>query len=108
MPTLYENGIALSPEVSSTYYRTGGRALGTIVPFPFGLRVIAGNSKATGPQDEDVVRWECHEDSEMVLSDPTAGFFRRQARRHKTMGRLAKSIRQHRRALRGRGPPRVP
>ena len=104
VPTLYENGIALSPEVSSTYYRTGGRAPSTIVPFPFGLRVIAGNSKSTGPQTEDVVRWDCQGDSDMVLPDPTAGFFRRQARRHKTMGRLAKSIGEHRRALRGAGP----
>ena len=100
VPTLYENGIALSPEVSSTYYRTAGRDPSTIEPFPFGLRVIAGNSKATGPQDEDVVRWDCSENSEMVLADPTPGFFRRQARRQKTMRGLEQSIGRHQRALR--------
>jgi Domain of unknown function (DUF1996) len=107
VPTLYENGIALSPEVASTYYRTAGRDPAVIEPFPFGLRVIAGNAKATGPQDEDVVRWGCAEDSEMVLADPTDAFFRRQARRRKTMGVLNSSIRSHRRALKGTLGPRA-
>jgi hypothetical protein len=102
VPTLYENGVALAPDVVSTYYRTGGREAGTIQPFPFGLRVIAGNSKATGPQDEDVVRWDCGEDSELVLGDPTPGFFRRQARRRKTMRRLERSIARQRRGTAGR------
>jgi hypothetical protein len=107
VPTLYENGVALSPEVASTYYRTAGRDPLTIEPFPFGLRVIAGNSKATGPQDEDVVHWGCHEDSDMVLGDPTAGFFRRQARRRNTMRGLDRSITRHQRALRGSLGPRA-
>jgi hypothetical protein len=100
VPTLYENGIALSPEVASTYYRGGGREASTIEPFPFGLRVIAGNSKASGPQDEDIVHWGCAEDSEMVLSDPTDAFFRRQARRRATMRRLDAEVAKHQRALR--------
>ena len=104
VPTLYENGIAIAPTVQSTYYRGGGRDGSTIEPFPFGLRVIAGNSKATGPQDEDVVHWDCTEDSEQVLPDPTAGFYRRQARRRKTMRGLDADITRHRRALRGAGP----
>jgi len=107
VPTLYENGVALAPEVASTYYRNGGRDPSTIEPFPFGLRVIAGNSKATGPQDEDVVHWDCSPDSEMVLADPTAGFFRRQARRRKTMSHLDRSIARHQRALRGALGPRA-
>jgi Domain of unknown function (DUF1996) len=98
VPTLYENGIAIAPETASTYYRTGGRDGSTIEPFPFGLRVIAGNAHATGPQDEDLVRWECSEDSDMVLPDPTTRFFRRQARRRKTMRRLDRSIARQRRA----------
>ena len=107
VPTLYENGVALSPEVASTYYRNGGRDSQTIEPFPFGLRVIAGNSKATGPQSEDVVRWECSADSDMVLSDPTAAFYRREARRRSTMSALKRSIARHQRALRGRLGPRA-
>ena len=107
VPTLYENGIALAPEAASTYYRTGGRDPASIEPFPFGLRVISGNSKATGPQDEDVTHWECGEDSEMVLSDPTPAFFRRQARRRETMRGLDKSVRRHQRALRGVLGPRA-
>jgi hypothetical protein len=107
VPTLYENGVALSPEVASTYYRNGGRDPATIEPFPFGLRVISGNSRSTGPQDEDLVRWECGQDSDMVLADPTAGFFRRQARRRATMARLNKALRAHRRALRGGAGPKA-
>jgi hypothetical protein len=102
VPTLYENGHALAPESVSIYYRTGGRDPSTIRPFPLGLRVIAGNPKATGPQDEDVVRWGCSETSETALLDPTPGFFRRQARRRKTLSRLRQAIRTHRRALRRR------
>ena len=104
VPTLYENGVAISPTVHSTYYRTSGRDPGTIEPFPFGLRVIAGNSKATGPQDEDVVHWDCAEDSDQFLPDPTPGFYRRQSRRRKTMRGLDQDITRHRRALRGAGP----
>lgn len=100
VPTLYENGVAIAPEVASTYYRTGGRDPSTIEPFPFGLRVIAGNAKATGPQNEDVVRWSCSARSEQVLPDPTDAFFRRQARRRKTMRGLDAAIAKHRRALR--------
>jgi hypothetical protein len=100
VPTLYENGHALAPESVSIYYRTSGRDPSTIRPFPLGLRVIAGNSKATGPQDEDVVRWSCSEDSELALPDPTPGFFRRRARRKKTWSSLHRAVSAQRRALR--------
>jgi hypothetical protein len=107
VPTLYENGHALAPESVSIYYRTAGRDPSTIEPFPLGLRVIAGSSSATGPQPENVVRWDCSEAPDLVLADPTPGFVRRRAQRRETMRRLDQSIRSHRRALRRPLGPRA-
>lgn len=42
------------------YYRRPGGANGPKVhPFPVGLRMIAGNSKATSPQNDPNVNWDC-------------------------------------------------
>lgn len=42
------------------YYRRAGGANGPkVTPFPPGLVMIAGNSKATTPQSTDIIAWDC-------------------------------------------------
>lgn len=46
----------------TVYYRRGGRENGpTVQPFPQGLRMIAGDPKATAPQEDKVARWRCRQ-----------------------------------------------
>jgi hypothetical protein len=59
VPTLYDNGAAVAPARLHAYYRTGGKPAAAIKPFPAGLKVVAGNAKATEAQDLRVVRWDC-------------------------------------------------
>ena len=107
VPTLYENGHAIAPDSQNFYYTTAGRDPTTIKPFPLGLRFIAGNSHATGPQPEEVVRWDCREDKDQALPDPTPGYFRRKARRKRTVTKLIRAIRAERVALRRSGGRRA-
>lgn len=58
-PTLYVHGGAVTPSKASIYYRT--QVEGSAVrPFPSGLKMIAGDSHATGPQPIDIVYYNCH------------------------------------------------
>jgi hypothetical protein len=57
MPTLLVNGEPVAPLGATVYYRR--RTLDPVQPFPPGLKVIAGDSKATGPQDRRVTFWNC-------------------------------------------------
>lgn len=59
VPTLRKGKRVVRPMRSNVYYRTARRDPASIEPFPAGLRVIAGNAKATGPQDRRIVRWGC-------------------------------------------------
>ncbi len=55
-PTLYARGQAVLPLVSIIYYV---RTTRSVRPFPAGLRVIAGNSRAKRSQQPRVVSWTC-------------------------------------------------
>jgi Domain of unknown function (DUF1996) len=57
MPTLTLNGLAVEPRGATIYYRR--RTLESLRPFPAGLKMIAGNSRATAPQDLRVTYWNC-------------------------------------------------
>jgi hypothetical protein len=57
MPTLLVNGQAVEPRGATIYYRR--RTLSRLRAFPPGLKMIAGNSKATSPQDLRVTFWNC-------------------------------------------------
>lgn len=59
VPTLSQNGRRLTPVTSHLYYRVGKKPFAGVRPHPPGLRVIAGNSKATGPQGIGVTSWHC-------------------------------------------------
>jgi hypothetical protein len=57
VPTLYKGARALTPTSASAYYQDFFRK-GRALPFPAGLRVVAGNAGAKKPQ-RGVVRWTC-------------------------------------------------
>jgi len=57
MPTLVQDGLTVEPIGATIYYRA--RARGRISPFPAGLRMIAGDSRAMMPQSMRVTYWNC-------------------------------------------------
>jgi uncharacterized protein DUF1996 len=62
MPTLLDNGTPVAPIGATVYYRR--RTLQEVKPFPQGLKVVAGDSKAASPQSLAITYWNC---------GPTAG-----------------------------------
>ncbi|WP_213450819.1 DUF1996 domain-containing protein [Rhizomonospora bruguierae] len=62
VPTLYVNDVAVQPTGTTFYYLGEGvrdDVIARIQPFPPGLRVVAGNATATGPEDNTISRWSC-------------------------------------------------
>jgi Domain of unknown function (DUF1996) len=57
MPTLLQNGQPVEPLGATIYYRR--RTLDPVRAFPPGLKMIAGDAKATAPQDRRVTFWNC-------------------------------------------------
>ena len=57
MPTLLVDGRAVEPLGATIYYRR--RTLEDVRPFPEGLRMIAGDARATSPQARRVTFWNC-------------------------------------------------
>jgi hypothetical protein len=62
-PTLYRNGRALKAVQVQVYYQDFFR-LGRVLPFPPGLRIVAGRQDARAPQ-RGIVRWTCRNDHGM-------------------------------------------
>lgn len=59
IPTLYARDRATAPDLIKVYYTTRQARLSAIRPFPRGLRMIAGDAHAHGPQPDSVVHWDC-------------------------------------------------
>ena len=59
VPTLYSNGQAVTPLHSTAYYLTGRKDHTKIQAFPSGLKVVAGNARATSAQSLRVTGWDC-------------------------------------------------
>jgi hypothetical protein len=57
MPTLLVNGQAVEPLGATIYYRR--RTLEPVTAFPPGLKMIAGDARATAPQNLRVTFWNC-------------------------------------------------
>ena len=57
MPTLLQNGQPVEPLGATIYYRR--RTLDPVRAFPAGLKMIAGDARATAPQDRRVTFWNC-------------------------------------------------
>ena len=58
-PAVYKNGNRVKPTDGDFYYRARTEPLGAIRPFPKGLKIIAGDKNARGPQSTKVVGWSC-------------------------------------------------
>ncbi len=60
-PTLYYAGKAVTPRRIRVYYRNGGKDPKTVRPFPAGLRMIAGDMRASAgnKQSIGVASWAC-------------------------------------------------
>ncbi|RKN29206.1 DUF1996 domain-containing protein [Micromonospora musae] len=61
VPTLYRNNVAVEPIISTFYYLGEGVRSDVVArtePIPQGLRIVAGNARATGPNDS-IARWSC-------------------------------------------------
>ncbi|MEV4344647.1 DUF1996 domain-containing protein [Actinoplanes sp. NPDC049596] len=62
IPTLYNGDTPVEPTTGIFYYLGEGvrdDLIAQTQPFPLGLRIVAGNAKATGPADNTIARWSC-------------------------------------------------
>ncbi|MET0494983.1 MAG: DUF1996 domain-containing protein [Actinoplanes sp.] len=62
IPTFYHNNVPVEPTTGIFYYLGEGVSDALIAqtqPLPLGLRIVAGNAKATGPDDNTISRWSC-------------------------------------------------
>ncbi|MFI5839130.1 DUF1996 domain-containing protein [Catenuloplanes sp. NPDC051500] len=62
VPTLYQDNVPVEPTIVTFYYLGEGvrdDIIATTQPIPQGLRIVAGNAKATGPNDNTISRWSC-------------------------------------------------
>jgi Domain of unknown function (DUF1996) len=74
-PTLFNNGKRVVPDRVVAYYRTRGiRDIGSIRPFPPGLKMIAGNDEATAahPQATGIVNWACGDGIQGTAKPPAS------------------------------------
>jgi hypothetical protein len=67
VPTLFLDGQAVVPATAIAYYRRLVKK--PLKPFPAGIQIVAGNSKATAPQRLTVTYWDC---GDQVNIPPTA------------------------------------
>ncbi|MBB5804549.1 hypothetical protein F4560_004317 [Saccharothrix ecbatanensis] len=62
VPTLYADNQPVEPTGTTFYYLGEGvrdDVIARIQPFPLGLRIVAGNAKATQPDASTISRWSC-------------------------------------------------
>jgi hypothetical protein len=71
VPTLYNNNQPVEPNIVTFYYLGEGISNpGQIQPYPLGMRIVAGNAKATAPDNTTIARWSClHGPSTIVGKD---------------------------------------
>ena len=70
-PTLYDHGKAIVPQDLSAYYRAApGVDPKKVVPYPFGLAMLAGDQMATTPQPGEAAGWTCGSRSEITDVPP--------------------------------------
>jgi hypothetical protein len=59
VPTLFQGTDVVTPTHAAIYYTTRGKDPDTIVAFPPGLKVVAGDAHASAPQDGEITNWHC-------------------------------------------------
>lgn len=71
-PALFVNGTRVMPVRADAYYRVGpGISAADVVPYPNGLKALAGNQVSTAPQSLDVVAWTCGLSPELHDAPPS-------------------------------------
>ena len=70
MPTAYARNGDVLESMSSRFYYRRGHLSGKIHAYPYGLRMIAGNSMTTVPQSTDIVKWGCAHAEGKVWTQP--------------------------------------
>ena len=73
VPTLRKYGHRVAPTQLRMYYQRGTSLDERIRPFPKGLVMIAGNSKATAAQSKAVVAWHCAGQGGNYAKPPSCG-----------------------------------
>lgn len=68
VPTLLRNGKPVRPLGAAVYYRR--RTYAPVIPFPLGLRMVAGNASAEAPQGVDRIWWNCQGDAPKLAEAP--------------------------------------
>ncbi|WP_434443953.1 DUF1996 domain-containing protein [Lentzea sp. E54] len=71
VPTLLVDGKPVEPTGTTFYYLGEGvrdDVTARIQPLPYGLRVVAGNAKASSPDDGTMSRWSCLHAGHVVAS----------------------------------------
>ncbi|MCM4078378.1 DUF1996 domain-containing protein [Paractinoplanes hotanensis] len=71
IPTFYNGNTPVEPTTGIFYYLGEGvrdDLIAQTQPFPLGLRIVAGNAKATGPNDNTLSRWSCLHSGEVGSS----------------------------------------
>ncbi|MFK3980535.1 DUF1996 domain-containing protein [Micromonospora sp. NPDC050397] len=61
VPTLYNNNVPVEPTIATFYYLGEGVRADVVAqtqPMPLGLKIVAGNARATGG-DDSIARWSC-------------------------------------------------
>ncbi|WP_405147371.1 DUF1996 domain-containing protein [Sphaerisporangium sp. NBC_01403] len=62
VPTFYKDNVPVEPVITTFYYLGEGvnnDVVARTQPLPFGLRIVAGNAKATAPDATTISRWSC-------------------------------------------------
>jgi hypothetical protein len=58
-PALLVNGSPVTPYTTRVYYRAGTTEGRKVHPLPYGLRMVAGDAMASGPQKTNVAAFQC-------------------------------------------------
>jgi hypothetical protein len=71
-PALLDHGKVITPEDLSAYYRAApGVDPKDVEPFPFGLKLLAGDQTATKPQPGEATGWTCGSRTDIFDDPPT-------------------------------------
>jgi hypothetical protein len=72
-PTLYSNGAEVHADRLHSYYRWGQiKDYAKIKPMPAGLKMVAGNARATAPQSTSVIGWNCGVQGAQLFDHPVS------------------------------------
>ena len=71
VPALYDDDERIVPTIADAYYRAApGVDPTAVVPYPFGLKVLAGDPTSTEPQPVQVIGWACGRNDDLAAVPP--------------------------------------